>query len=103
MTIRQLERQCRWQLGNQKDNVNNNWAIRKKLANGARKDDVHDEDEDGGDLEGQRQGTVVIVEGDGGQGGQYCAHYYEHPSLSKVFQDGRCEGGQVDLRHGRVN
>ena len=54
-----------------------------------RKDDVHDEDEDGGDLEGQRQGTVVIVEGDGGQGGQYCAHYYEHTSLRRVFHDVR--------------
>ena len=51
-----------------------------------RKDDIHDEDEDGVDLEGQGQGTVVIVERDGGQGGQYCAHYYQHPSLRRVFQ-----------------
>merc|ERR1712181_165604 len=40
-------------------------------------------------LEGQRQGTVVVMERHCGQGAQNCSHYYQHPSLGHAWVESR--------------
>ena len=46
-----------------------------------KKDNVNYKEEDGIDLERQRQWTVVVMERDRGQGAQNCSHYNQHASL----------------------